>query len=194
MAVFKKLEVYNMLNINQTDEFLQKLKDHLRVLFQFDCADLDFGIYQIMNYKRAEIKKFIEDDLIRVVEKEFEKYKIQNQKELLERKIKEDFGDKILKNGKLKEKYGETKLVKDYLELQKQIDEIDVTEGIRSQAFNDIYNFFSRYYEDGDFILKKRFSSKQSKYAIPYSGEEIKLYWANFDQYYIKTGEVFKDY
>lgn len=24
----------------------------LRELFQFDCADLDFGIYRIMNHKR----------------------------------------------------------------------------------------------------------------------------------------------
>ncbi|GAH91232.1 unnamed protein product, partial [marine sediment metagenome] len=54
--------------------------------------------------------------------------------------------------------------------------------------------FFSRYYEDGDFISKRRYSSKNNKYAIPYNGEEVKLYWANFDQYYIKTGEVFKDY
>lgn len=31
-------------------------------------------------------------------------------------------------------------------------------------------------------------------YAIPYEGEEVKLYWANRDQYYIKTSENFKDY
>ena len=31
-------------------------------------------------------------------------------------------------------------------------------------------------------------------YAIPYEGEEVKLYWANQDQYYIKTSENFKDY
>ncbi len=29
---------------------------------------------------------------------------------------------------------------------------------------------------------------------IPYNGEEVKLYWANYDQYYIKTGENFKNY
>ena len=29
---------------------------------------------------------------------------------------------------------------------------------------------------------------------MPYSGEEVKLHWANHDQYYIKTGENFKDY
>ena len=189
-----------VMRTNHNSGFLLKLKDHLKVLFQFDCAELNFGIYRILNYKRKEIEKFIEDDLIRVVEKEFEKYKTYSNKELaekiekIENKIKEDFGSDILHNGKLIEKYGETRIVKKYLELKKQIDEIDVTENIQSQVFNDLYNFFSRYYEDGDFISKGRYSSKQNKYAIPYSGEEVKLYWANFDQYYIKTGEVFKDY
>lgn len=35
---------------------------------------------------------------------------------------------------------------------------------------------------------------KEGVYAIPYEGEEVKLYWANQDQYYIKTSENFKDY
>ena len=97
-------------------------------------------------------------------------------------------------DGVFLEKYGETKIVKEYLELKKQIEEIDLTESIQAQVFNDLYNFFLRYYEDGDFISKKRYSGKQHKYAIPYSGEEVRLYWANYDQYYVKTGETFKDY
>lgn len=31
-------------------------------------------------------------------------------------------------------------------------------------------------------------------YAIPYEGEEVKLHWANHDQYYVKTSEYFKNY
>ena len=31
-------------------------------------------------------------------------------------------------------------------------------------------------------------------YAIPYEGEELKLHWANADQYYIKSAEHFRDY
>ena len=33
-----------------------------------------------------------------------------------------------------------------------------------------------------------------NKYVIPYNGEEVLLYWANLDQYYVKTGEYFSDY
>ncbi|MEM0201473.1 MAG: hypothetical protein QXD23_03650, partial [Candidatus Micrarchaeaceae archaeon] len=201
---FKKRKENIMANNANNSEFLQKLKDYLRELFQFDSSDLDFGIYRIMNCKRKEIENFIEQDLIKAVEKEFEKYKTQNNKELtekiqkIENKIKDDFGSNILHNGKLVEKYGETKIVKEYLELKKQDEEqgeeLELTKSIQVQIFNDLYNFFSRYYEDGDFISKKRYSGKQHKYAIPYSGEEVKLYWANYDQYYIKTGEIFKDY
>ncbi|MCK4816588.1 site-specific DNA-methyltransferase, partial [bacterium] len=53
--------------------------------------------------------------------------------------------------------------------------------------------FFSRYYDDGDFLSKRRYSRRE-KYAVPYNGEEVYLHWANNDQYYVKTGEYFNDY
>jgi adenine-specific DNA-methyltransferase len=58
---------------------------------------------------------------------------------------------------------------------------------------SNLYTFFSRYWQDGDFISKRRYS-KRERYAIPYNGEEVYLYWANHDQYYIKTAEHFTDY
>jgi adenine-specific DNA-methyltransferase len=45
----------------------------LRELFQFDCADLDFGIYRIMNYKRGVIEKFITKDLPQAVTEELDR-------------------------------------------------------------------------------------------------------------------------
>ena len=66
-------------------------------------------------------------------------------------------------------------------------------EGIEIDIFNHLYAFFSSYYEDGDFISKRRYGKRQ-QYAIPYNGEEVHLHWANRDQYYVKTGEHFFDY
>ena len=60
--------------------------------------------------------------------------------------------------------------------------------------FNDLYSFFSRFYEEGDFVPQYRYSIKGHKYAIPYDGDEVKLYWANSEQYYTKTGLLFRDY
>lgn len=181
-------------------ESVERFKDLLNVLFQFDAAELDFGIYRIMNYRRKEIESFVEKDLIQATEKEFEIYKTQSEKELLEKireiekRIRDGLGDEAIKNGQVIEKYSETRLAKEYTELKKQLGEAEVTESAQAQVFNDLYTFFSRYYEDGDFISKRRYSSRDTRYAIPYNGEEVKLYWANFDQYYVKTGEVFRDY
>ena len=47
---------------------LGKLQDLLRELFQFENADLDFGIYRIMNHKRAEIRRFLDEGLPGIVE------------------------------------------------------------------------------------------------------------------------------
>src|SRR5690606_25244835 len=43
-----------------------------------------------------------------------------------------------------------------------------------------------------DFLSKRVY--KPGVYAIPYEGEEVKLHWANADQYYIKTSEYLRDY
>jgi hypothetical protein len=45
-----------------------KLKGLLREPFHFDSVDLDFGIYRIINQKRAEIEHFIERGLAEIVD------------------------------------------------------------------------------------------------------------------------------
>ncbi|WP_048815413.1 hypothetical protein [Methanosalsum zhilinae] len=108
----------------------------------------------------------------------------------LEGEIESDFGCNI---ENAKEKYAETPKVKNYLDLENQVKTVEKENDIEEEIYDDIINFFSRYYDNGDFISKRRYS-KDSKYAIPYNGEEVYLYWANNDQYYIKTGENFNHY
>ncbi len=79
-----------------------------------------------------------------------------------------------------------------YLQLQRQLAEGADLATLETDVYSALYSFFNRYYEEGDFISKRRY--KEGVYAIPYEGEEVKLYWANQDQYYIKTSENFKDY
>ena len=47
-----------------------KLQELLRELFQFGSADLDFGIYRVMNFKRDAIERFIQKDLVEAIDKE----------------------------------------------------------------------------------------------------------------------------
>jgi len=182
-------------------EQLEKFQDLLKKLFQFDSSDLDFGIYRILNYKREQIRKFIEDSIPEIVEKSFGKYKkkfledVNTEFEKVKEKIAKNFGDNALTpNYDLKDEFKKTPLGEEYLETKKRKEEFDKIEEIKHQVFNDLYNFFSRYYEEGDFIPQHRYSIKNYKYAIPYNGEEVKLYWATSEQYYIKTGLLFRDY
>jgi len=46
------------------NEVLGKLQNLLKQLFEIDASsDLDFGIYRILNFRRREVNKFIEERL-----------------------------------------------------------------------------------------------------------------------------------
>lgn len=179
---------------------LRKFQDLLKELFQFDCADLDFGIYRILNHKRDVIEQFIEEDLPERIQSSLREGEIAEQAqdavalEDVKARISEAFGDDAIDpDGVLRESYLNTPLGKEYTSLKEKMGE-SVAEGdIDVAIYNHLYAFFSRYYQDGDFISKRRYS-RQYKYAIPYNGEEVYLYWANHDQYYVKTSEHFRDY
>ena len=63
---------------------------------------------------------------------------------------------------------------------------------VEADVYDHLYRFFRRYYKDGDFISQRVY--KDEAYAIPYQGEDVKLHWANADQYYIKTDEYLRNY
>jgi len=177
-------------------KFLQLLHQ----LFQFDLADLDFGIYRIMNHKRQVIERFINEDLPRAIEEELqrgalaEQQRAQQALEEARKRVMETLGESAIDpEGNLAEQYANTPLGKTYLEAQAKAAHAKSGEALEAAVYKHLYAFFSRYYQDGDFISKRRYSKKE-RYAIPYNGEEVYLYWANHDQYYIKTAEHFTDY
>jgi len=43
---------------------LKKLRSKLTEMFPLDQADLDFGIYRVMNLRRDEIVRFLDQDLL----------------------------------------------------------------------------------------------------------------------------------
>ncbi len=179
-----------------------KFQTLLRELFQFDEADLDFGIYRIMNHKRSTILRFINDSLPATVYEALESDYLSEQASAVAAleeatyQVNENLGDDAIDNdGNLVPHLHSTPLGKRYLECKKAVKET----GARSHSdtevriYNHLYAFFSRYYQDGDFISKRRYSRNQ-RYVIPYNGEEVYFHWANSDQYYIKTDEYFYNY
>ena len=164
---------------------IEKLKGKLSELFQLDQADLDFGIYRIMNAKRVEIIRFLEKDLLPQVKQAFKEYKPSDKAEI--QKELEKVIEGIEASDMDPEQSPKVK------ELRARLNEeaVDLT-ALENEVYSRLCDFFSRYYDDGDFISLRRY--KKDVYAIPYEGEEVKFHWANADQYYIKTTEYFRDY
>ena len=185
-------------------EHQQRFQALLRELFQFDSADLDFGIYRIMNHKRDAIERYIAEELPQTITDELSRGMLAEQAILRKQvaEAQEEIG-KVLghraidSDGNLQQAFHETPVGARYLSLQ-QRQAWHVARGADAEAFqatvyNHLYSFFSRYYEDGDIIAKRRYSRRE-RYAIPYNGEEVHLHWANKAQYYVKTGEHFRNY
>lgn len=161
------------------------LVEKLKEIFQIDKPELDFGIYRILRARRTQIEDFLNNRLAAKV-----------QATLAGNAAAEEIA---LKNA-----------LQEAIENAKQlgIEDPNALPKVRElkeklaacsgplQAENEVYShlltFFSRYYDKGDFISQRRY--KGDTYAIPYSGEEVKLHWANADQYYVKSGESFSHY
>ena len=168
--------------------YYESFKKKLEEIFMMDHAELDFGIYRIMNQKRTDIQRFLDSELLPQVKQvlegnnggEADKAK----KRMAEIAASVGGNIEVLPKG--------TPIRDEYDKLEAQLSQSADTEAMQAEVFSHLATFFSRYYDGGDFLSKRRY--KDNTYAIPYNGEEVKLYWANSDQYYIKTSEYFRDY
>ena len=169
-----------------TEKF-DRLKAILREMFQLDRGDLDFGLYRIMNLKAKEIEAFLDNDLLPQVRTALA-------------------GNAAGTPAELEEKLAEARARASDLgidpetapkveELKRQLTEAKADVVAETDVYNHLANFFARYYDEGDFMSLRRYSGGgQPTYLIPYDGEEVKLHWANADQYYVKTTENYSSY
>lgn len=162
----------------------EQLQQKLHEIFQLDKRELDFGIYRIMNLKADEIAHFIDKDLLSQVKTELAGYAAQENKD-----IQAEL-NQALETAKNLGVDPETS--PKVVELRKKLATAGSATSAEIEIYSHLYNFFKRYYCEGDFISQRRY--KDGVYAFPYEGEEVKLYWANADQYYIKSGENFTNY
>lgn len=170
------------------------LVSKLKEIFQINRPDLDFGVYRILNARSDEIAEFLDKRLKTKVEQYLGEAKSsldENAIKELEAELKAEFGKRAFnEQGELIDAEAiESALGQKYIALT-QADAHEMTD--QSQVYSHLLTFFSRYYDEGDFISQRRY--KGDTYAIPYSGEEVMLHWANKDQYYTKSGEMFSNY
>lgn len=169
---------------SQLDNNYQKLRKVLAEIFQLDQADLDFGIYRIMNQKRDDINDFLDNRLLPQVKEILSQSNASDSS-----KVEEELANAIESAKSLGVDPETLDKVK---ELRVKLGSSTSLDALEQDVYSHLANFFKRYYKDGDFISLRRY--KKDVYAIPYEGEEVKLHWANHDQYYIKTSEYLKNY
>ncbi len=163
----------------------ERLKAKLMELFQLDQPDLDFGFYRIMHAKSAEVTRFLDEELLPQVRDAFSRYRTASKADL-EKELAQAMEQ-------AKGLGADPEALPKVQELRRRLTEEAVDlEGLEAEVYDHLFSFFRRYYSEGDFLSRRVY--RPGVYAIPYEGEEVKLHWANADQYYIKTSEYLRDY
>ena len=171
----------------ESEKKFDRLKALLREMFQLDRGDLDFGLYRVMNMKAREIRAFLDNDLLPQV-----KTVLAGVADEERARIDDELEDTIKQLTALKAPLEDNEKV---LGLRARLAEAKADADAEADVYGHLANFFARYYDEGDFMPLRRYSGGgRSAYLIPYDGEEVKLHWANADQYYIKTTENYAAY
>lgn len=173
------------------NEYQKRFIALLKTFFELDKSDLDFGIYRIINIRQREITDYFENRLPKKITEILAPFASAGKESIRQRIAAIE--NEIAQLGMTIDALPDNAPKKlEYISLNKQLAQGADISALESDVYSALFSFFNRYYDEGDFISKRRY--KEGVYAIPYEGEEVKLYWANQDQYYIKTSENFKDY
>ena len=174
-------------NTTRASANFEKLKLQLRELFELDKADLDFGIYRILRQRHREITEFLDQHLEKTVLDALSTYQTEERGQI---------------EGELRKAEDAARAAGISPDVSPRVAELSarLTAGgslqeTSDEVYSHLYTFFSRYYSEGDFLgLQRSTVHGREKYMIPYNGEEVKMVWANMDQYYIKSSELLRDY
>lgn len=184
---FEKSEIQRSVKpmITKQNRKFEELVTKLREIFQIDRPELDFGIYRILNARAGEINDYLQNRLAEKVQAALSQGGAAQQEQVA-RELKD-------KEAQYQADGIDPATVPKVQELRQKLAQYSTGASEHENAvFSHLLTFFSRYYEQGDFISQRRY--KGDTYAIPYAGEEVMLHWANKDQYYTKSGENFSNY
>jgi adenine-specific DNA-methyltransferase len=170
---------------NKQNPKFQELVAKLREIFQINRPELDFGIYRILNARAGEINDYLQNRLAEKVQQALSASSAASAQQLQAELQEAEKNAQALGVS--------PDAVPKVQELRAKLKDVTVGSSEHENAvFSHLLAFFSRYYDQGDFISQRRY--KGDTYAIPYAGEEVMLHWANKDQYYTKSGENFSNY
>ncbi|WP_295436651.1 site-specific DNA-methyltransferase [uncultured Thiodictyon sp.] len=186
-------------------------------LFQLDEAQsLDFGLYRIIRRHNREVRGFLGElgpgpdgpalhggRLCELLDDAFAAagHEAQAQEEDRLKGLGQDLG---LTPGMTRQQrdaalnqLGLTPLLKPQVAQYRALAEAraghQTGESDRAEVLNRLYQFFSRHYQDGDFIVERRYGKGGARY-LRSTGEDTEFHWATQDMYYIKSGDSFSDF
>lgn len=200
----------------------------LNELFQLDLADLDFGIYRALKQRRQMIEQYFAEELpkrlqehihaldqeaLSKIEDEF-KEKANKLRQLMPKAVDENgnltpYADDLLQNA------GEGGEIVQLILRIRELEDLRKQQVRSEQAINDVfllvYDFFRRYFDEGDFIPQPRFSHGEG-YALEsyidrnlvpqpedfpgvvYRGEDVYFHWPTRGMHYVKSETYLKNY
>lgn len=205
-----------------------KFRELLEELFQFDLADLDFGIYRILRSRREAVQKYLAEELPRKLAEELENLEIGSREDFLCRldevrnqiyrlapNILDDQGNLVAEAEAVAEQLGGevARCVKRYREIEEAAMSVNLAEEQINDVLLLVYEFLTRYYDEGDFIPVPRSSTEESYSLAAYEykddklapksedfsppgfhGEETFFWWPTRGMHYIKTDTFLNNY
>ena len=190
-------------------------------LFQLDEAEaLDFGLYRVIRRHNREVRAFLGEiiapygahsearalqggQLAALLDSEFAKFGDEAQVDDSFRL--KDLAEKLgLKPGWTQEQCAAAltqadsvpvaqALAAEYRRRRATLEQQRNVHQDRAEVLNRLYQFFARHYQDGDFIVERRYGKGGARY-VKSTGEDTEFHWATEDMYYIKSGDIFTDF
>lgn len=186
-------------------------------LFQLDEAQaLDFGIYRVIRHRNRAVREFLGEiqvhgehrrlaggALQQILEAAFAAGDSEQEARIDARlrELESDLGlGRHMAAAQREEKLDQAfavpvsrKAVDEYRSLQQLRNEAKHGDDDRLEVLNRLHQFFDRHYQDGDFIVQRRYGRDGARY-IRSTGEDTEFRWATEDMYYIKSGDIFTDF
>ena len=190
---------------SQRGRFVRLLHDKI---LELDKAELDFGIYRILNRRRTEIKAYLEDSLPSILAEAAEDLagdqmtELETSLKLLEDQLnrtaqelgygKGAFAD----DGTLIEGLRHTPRGQEFIDKQGQRAHLRAQQSISGTELDQMYGhlltFFGRYFQGGDFLTVPR--RGRERYLAPYSGQDTLFHWRSKGSHYVKTATELRNY
>lgn len=202
---------------SQRQQMETRFVELMTELFQLDEAEaLDFGLYRVIRRHNREVKAFLGEivtendskflqggrlaellnaafDVIGHEAQAEDKFRLKDLEDQLGLKpgMTQDQREAILAQA---ENIPAAKgLVAEYRSRTETLGQQQTVQQDRAEVLNRLYQFFSRHYQDGDFIVERRYGKGGSRY-VKSTGEDTEFHWATEDMYYIKSGDIFTDF